>query len=219
VGCWPARGPAVSLSAQETPQEPVDVIDVVLDIYPCSLPPAYELPLYRELTRRAPWLAGDPLVAVHPVRGARTGEGGLLLGGRAKLVIRCPRDKLCKASVLEGATLTVAGVLVKLGTGTFKRLQHAPTLYSARVVTGHEDESTFMAQVESEIAALSVRASMIAGRRSEVANEGRTYAAWSLALHDLSKDASLALQARGLGILHEVGCGILHPAKTISLDD
>lgn len=209
----------MSPSSQEGAQGPIDVIDVVLDIAPCSLPPAFELPLYRELTRRAPWLANDPLVGVHPVRGARTGDGGLLLGGRAKLVIRCPRDKLCKASVLEGATLTVEGVAIKLGAGTFKRLQHAPTLYSSRVVTGHEDEAAFMAQLEAEVAALAVRASMIAGRRSEVATNGRQYAAWSLAVHDLSKDASLALQARGLGILHEVGCGILHPAKTISLDD
>lgn len=209
----------MSLSSQEGAQGPIDVIDVVLDIAPCSLPPAFELPLYRELTRRAPWLADDPLVGVHPVRGARTSDGGLLLGGRAKLVIRCPRDKLCKASVLEGATLTVEGVAIKLGAGTFKRLQHAPTLYSSKVVTGHEDEAEFMARLEAEVSALSVRASMIAGRRSEVVKDGRAYAAWSLALHDLSKDASLTLQARGLGILHEVGCGILHPAKTISLDD
>lgn len=209
----------MSLSAQDTAPGTVDVIDVVLDIAPCSLPRGYELPLYLELIRRAPWLADDPLVGVHPVRGPRTAEGGLLLGARGKLVIRCPRDKLCKASVLEGATLDVEGVAVRLGSGTFKRLQHAPTLYSPKVVTGHDEEAPFMAQLESEITALAVRASLIAGRRSHVDKDGRRYAAWSLAVHDLSKDASLALQAQGLGLLHEIGCGILHPAKTISLDD
>lgn len=207
------------MSERDGEDAKADVIDIVLDVAPCSLPPGYELALFRELTRKAPWLASDPRVGVHPMRGNRLDNGGLLLGGRAKLTVRCPRDMLCKASVIEGAKLSVDGVEVKLGAGTFKRLQHAPTLYSPRVVTGHEDEASFTSQLEAEVSALGVRASLIAGRRSEVIRDGRRYAAWSLAVHDLNRDASLALQSAGLGLLHDVGCGILQPAKTISLTD
>jgi len=207
------------VSARDAEEAKGDVIDIVLDVEPCSLPPGFELALFRELTRKAPWLATDPRVGVHPMRGNRLNDGGLLLGGRAKLTVRCPRDMLCKASVIEGAKLSVDGVEVKLGAGTFRRLQHAPTLYSPRVVTGHEEEVAFTKQLEAEVAALGVRASLIAGRRSDVIRDGRRYAAWSLALHDLNREASLALQSAGLGLLRDVGCGILQPAKTISLTD
>lgn len=207
------------MSERDAEDAKADVVDIVLDVAPCSLPPGFELALYRELTRKAPWLADDPRVGVHPMRGNRLDNGGLLLGGRAKLTIRCPRDKLCRASVIEGATLSIEGVAVKLGAGTFRRLQHAPTLYSPRVVTGHDDEVPFTAQLESEVAALGIRASLIAGRRSEVVRDGKRFTAWSLAVHDLNREASLALQSAGLGLLHDVGCGILQPAKTISLTD
>jgi len=55
--------------------------------------------------------------------------------------------------------------------------------------------------------------------RTCVTREGRDYAAWSVAVHDLAPEASLALQRSGLGTLHDMGCGILAPHKTITTSD
>lgn len=210
--------PTVPASATTPPagSAGVDMVDVILDLEAERLPPGFELPLFREVARIVPWIADEPAAGIHPLRGNRAADGSLLVARRAKLVIRLPREKVCAASVLEQSALSVAGTPLRLGQGTYRRLQPAATLYSPRVVTGDDDEIAFTDRIAAEIEALGVRASLICGRRSSVARAGRDYAAWSLAVHHLAADASIALQRAGLGLLHDVGCGILVPHKTIT---
>ena len=207
------RDPAPAACAPE--EAPIDIVDVILDLDAPALPAGYEPALFQEIARLVPWIAHEPRAGIHPVRGVRCADGSLLVAKRTKLVIRMPRDKICAASVLEGASLAVAGVPVRIGQGTFRRLQASATLYSPRVVTGDEDEAAFVATLERELDRLAVRGRLLCGRRASIAREGRDVAAWSVAVHDLASEHSLALQRQGLGLLREVGCGILAPHKTI----
>jgi CRISPR-associated protein Cas6 len=196
-----------------------DMVDVILDLVAERLPPDFEPALFREVARIVPWIARESAAGIHPVRGNRAADGSLLIARRAKLVIRLPRDKVCAASVLEQATLAVNGTPLRLGQGTYRRLQAAQTLYSPRVVTGDDDEVAFTETIEAEIRRLGVRGSLICGRRTRIAREGRELAAWSLAIHGLAAEASLVLQHAGLGSHRDIGCGILVPHKTIHTYD
>ncbi len=198
---------------------PVDVVDVILDMKVPSLPRGFEEPLFREVARLLPWLPGLAGAGIHPMRGTPEAGGGLLFAHRAKLVIRLPREKVCAASVLEGASLSVEGAQLRLGQGTYRRLQAAATLYSPRVVTGDADESAFLARIEAEMAGLGARGRLLCGRRTTFAAAGAPEAAWSLAVHDLPAADSLTLQRHGLGRLRHLGCGIFVPHKTIQTAD
>lgn len=198
---------------------PADVVDVILDLQVPALPQGFEEPLFREVARLLPWLPGLAGAGIHPLRGTPDGSGGLLVANRAKLVIRLPREKVCAASVLEGASLTVEGARLRLGQGTYRRLQAAATLHSARVVTGDADEAAFLARIEDEMAGLGVRGRLLCGRRTAFTAGGAPETAWSLAVHDLPAADSLVLQRSGLGRMRHLGCGILVPHKTIQTAD
>jgi CRISPR-associated protein Cas6 len=203
---------AAAPAAAATPE----MVDVAFDLSAPALPAGFEWPLYLAVSTLAPWIADSPQAGVHPLRGSRLADGGLLVARRAKLMVRMPRDRVCAASVLEGAALEVAGTTVRVGQGTFRKFRPAPTLYSPRVVMGAEQEDAFCARVESALERLAIRRAFLCGRRVEVIFDGRTHAAFSVAVHGLDEAQSLLLQAAGLGSGHPVGCGLFVPHKTIA---
>ena len=192
-----------------------EMVDVVFDLSASVLPEGYEWPLYEAIAKRAPWIAESPHAGIHPIRGARSAGGILFVARRAKLVVRMPRDRVCAASVLEGAVLDIGAATVKLGQGSFRRFQPAATLYSQRVVLGESEEKAFVARVAAELGGLEIRRPFLCGRRVDVRFEDRTHAAFSVAVHDLGDAQSLLLQRAGLGLARAVGCGLFVPHKTI----
>lgn len=199
--------------------QPVEVVDVVLDLEAPTLPAGFEPALWQAIEKLVPWIAQEPLAGIHPVRGVRCADGSLLVSKRTKLVIRMPRSRICAASVLERAKLAVGGASVRLGQGTYRRLLPSATLYSPRVVTGDEDEAAFVASLDRELDRLAVRGRLLCGRRSVISGKERDFTAWSVAVHELAGEDSLLLQRNGLGLLHDLGCGILAPHKTIHTAD
>lgn len=196
---------------------PPEMVDVAFDLGPVSgsLPEGFEWPLYREVSRLAPWLDDSPHAGIHPLRGTRMGDGGLLLARRAKLVVRMPRDRVCAASVLERAQLDLGGVVATVGQGTFRKLRAAATLYSPFVVLGESEESSFSERVSEELRRLDIHNRFLCGRRTDVRIGGRHHAAFSVAVHGLGEFHSLLLQHAGLGRGHAVGCGLFVPHKAI----
>ena len=179
------------------------------------LPAGFEWPLYRAVSQLAPWIADCVQAGIHPLRGVHAPDGGLLVARRAKLVVRMPRDRVCAASVLEGAVLELDGARIRVGDGTFRKLQPAATVYSPRVAFGATDEAAFGACVGEALRALGVDRPFICGKRVDVAFERGAEPAFSLAVHDLTDAQSLLLQRAGLGVGQAVGCGLFVPHKTI----
>lgn len=194
----------------------VDMVDIAFDFSAQALPAGFEWPLYLAVAELAPWIADSPHAGVHPLRGSRLADGGLLVARRAKLTVRMPRDRACSASVLEGATLALGRASARVGQGTFRKFRPSPTLYSPRVVLGADQEDAFCAGVESALDRLAIRRSFLCGRRVEVMFDGRAHAAFSVAVHGLDEAQSLLLQAAGLGAGRSVGCGLFVPHKTIT---
>jgi len=193
-----------------------EMVDVAFGFSAPGLPVDHEWPLYREVARRVPWMRAFAGAGIHPLRGPRGPDGVLLLARRAKLTLRMPRERVCAASALEDAVLDVCGIEVRIGRGTMRAFDPAPTLYAARVVTGDEDEAAFSAGIAAELAALGAARNFICGRRALVRMEASAVPAFSVAVHGLAGDASLRLQNLGLGQGRAIGCGLLVPHKTIT---
>ncbi|MGE5617178.1 MAG: type I-MYXAN CRISPR-associated protein Cas6/Cmx6 [Bacillota bacterium] len=208
-----ARAVGAALQAVSNPLP--EMVDVVFDLSATILPDGYEWPLYQAIAKRASWMADSPYSGIHPIRGTRSSGGILFVAKRAKLAIRMPRDRVCAASILEGAVLDLGAATVRLGQGTFRRFRPAPTLYAARVTTGEADEGAFSERVGAELDALDIPRLFLCGRRADVMFEDRLQAAFSVAVHGLSDPQSLLLQRAGLGIARAVGCGVFVPHKTI----
>lgn len=204
------------LGAVAASSSPPEMVDVVFDLAARALPAGFEWPLYLAISALAPWIADSPHAGVHPLRGTRIADGGLLLARRAKLVVRMPRDRVCAASVLEGATLDLGVATVKVGQGTFRKFRSAPTLYSPRVAMGADEEDAFCVRVGAALELLAVRRPFLCGRRVEVDFDGHTHKAFSVAVHGLDDAQSLLLQRVGLGAGRHVGCGLFVPHKTIT---
>lgn len=193
-----------------------DMVDVVLDIAATgSMPVGFEWPLYQGIVRLAPWLEDSPHAGILPLRGARLADGALLLARRAKLVVRMPRDRVCAASVLEGAALDLGGTRLTIGHGTFRKLRTTSTLYSPRVALGESDEAAFSRRLAGELRRLRIDRPFLCGRRVDVEFEQKPQPAYGVAVHGLSDAESLLLQAAGLGRGHAVGCGLFVPHKAI----
>ncbi|MDD5058126.1 MAG: type I-MYXAN CRISPR-associated protein Cas6/Cmx6 [Sideroxydans sp.] len=193
---------------------PAEMIDVVFEIGGGTLPFSYPFQLWEELTRLMPLLCEHEQVGVIPLRMAHSNEG-MLLPKRAKLVLRLPKELAAASAVLEQQQLSVAGCELFLGSSKTRTIQHYPTLH-AQLVTGTENEIAFMAEVESALSAMGVRANLICGRFHTLAGNNRSVSGYSLVLHDLAPEGSLRVQYAGLGKERQFGCGIFEPHKVIS---
>jgi CRISPR-associated protein Cas6 len=190
------------------------MIDVVFDISGETLQTTYPYDLWKELTNLVPQLEGNEEIGVIPLRMAESKEG-MLLPKRAKLAIRLPQGLVDIVSGLAQKQLHIAGSKIQLGSCKTRPILHYPTLH-AQLVTGAEDEVSFMAEVESALAAMGVDAQLICGRRRTLADGDRAIRGYSLVLHDLKPEGSLRVQYAGLGKERRFGCGIFVPYKVIS---
>jgi CRISPR-associated protein Cas6 len=161
-----------------------------------------------------PRLKEDESIGVIPLRTAESNEG-MLLPKRAKLILRLPLALADLVSGLAQQQLQVAGTPIQLGSCKTRRIQHYPTLH-AHLVTGAEDEITFVAEVETALSAMGVSAKLICGRYHTLSYGGREISGFSLVLHDLTPEGSLRVQYTGLGNERRFGCGIFVPYKVIS---
>jgi CRISPR-associated protein Cas6 len=191
-----------------------EMIDVVFEISGGTLPASYPYALWGEISRLIPQLEEHENVGVIPLRMAESMQG-MLLPKRAKLVLRLPLELAGVVSVLTQKQLRVAGIEMQLGSCKTRPIQHYPTLH-AHLVTGAEDEVMFVAEVESALAAMNVKASLICGKRHSLKDGEREIRGYSLVLHDLTPEGSLRVQYAGLGKERRFGCGIFVPYKVIS---
>ncbi|MGE5336633.1 MAG: type I-MYXAN CRISPR-associated protein Cas6/Cmx6 [Gemmatimonadota bacterium] len=175
----------------------------------------YPFALCAALLDVLPWLGSEPHAGVHPLRGATACSEGLLLGGRTRLVLRAPAARAEECTRLQGRLLEVPAPL-HVGNVTRRELLPYPVLHARLVVTGSEDEASFVGDIESEIEQLQIDCEIIVGRRGEVRLGVQRAAGFSLMLHGLSPEHSLRAQEHGLGLHRMLGCGLFVPHKSVA---
>lgn len=192
------------------------VVDLVFSIQGAGLPRDNRFALMREIVRCLPWFEAEVGTGIHPVKSARGNDGQLLLGRRAKLVLRLPEGRVAAAAALEGQVLDVAGSVLHVGAAHVRSLLPFGTLYAHFVVSESDDELVFLAGVAGELERLRTPCKFVCGRRQTLYAAERQLEGYSLMLHDLSPEHSLLLQQVGIGRERRLGCGILVPHKAVA---
>ena len=206
-----------------------DVTDLAFTITCRSLPLDHAWALSQAIRRALPWWFSDPLAGLHLIHGAESGNGwhrndagdGLLyLTRRTRLVLRLPRARVADAqAALQGCTLDVAGFPLTVGEAAERPLRHHPALYARHIVSDPADEEkVFLAAAVRELQLMAVQfKKMLAGKLSVLATPEGPCTTRSLMVADLTPEAALELQRRGLGVQRTLGCGVFVPCKTIGV--
>lgn len=190
-----------------------DAVDVAFPVAGITLPGDYAFALARAVVERLPWLESDPAAGIHPLRGAPTDYGVMLLPRRAKLMLRLRRNRVHDALTLGGQLLEIGGSTLEVGAGSVRELRPHGALYAHLVATGCDEEEPFLAGVAERLGAIKAKCAVICGRRRSVHAADRDIVGFGLMLHDLAPEHSLLLQCVGLGDERKLGCGILVPHR------
>ena len=190
--------------------------DIQFELKGHALPLDHAWALYQGLLTIAPWLAEEENLGIHPIQGADTGGGEMILNHRAKLVVRSPAGRLDDLVQLSGRSFMVGGHTLTLGKSKIKPLtQHTP-LYAHTVCTGSEDEQTFTRDILRELDAMNITTRFICGRPQKFFDGEKIATGYSLMLHGLPIEHAIRVQQQGLGLHRKLGCGIFIPHKSIT---
>ena len=191
------------------------VSDVYLTLHGSTVPVDHAYPLFCELTRLLPWIGDEAMLGIHAIRGAMNGQDELVLNHRTKLVVRCPAWRLNELPKLAGQTIHIGQQSLTLGEGKIKSLSRYSPLYAHCVVTGHADEKDFSREVLQLLTEKGIDSRFICGKQQSIFDGKEMVAGYSLLLHSLPLEHSLALQQQGFGLYRKLGCGIFIPHKSI----
>lgn len=191
-----------------------DLVDLAFPVLGRTLARDHRWLLVQALAERLPWLADEPMAAVHPVNTVHGSDETALLSARARLRLRLPRGRADAAGVLAGAELQIGADTLRLGTPTLRELLPHTTLYAHFVDGATTDEAAFLQAVRHQLDDLGTAAHCVCGRAGVVRGPEGPLQGYSLLLHGLRAAASLRVQQAGLGAHRLLGCGMFVPHKS-----
>lgn len=189
--------------------------DVAIAISGETIDAGYAVSLYQALAQQLQWLEGEPAAGVFSIRGLSQTAGGLMIGGRTRVVLRVPAERVADCERLHGHCVALPQP-VRFGAASARDLLPFPVLYAHLVITGAETESEFLADVQAELKSLDVDCDVIVGRRGELQIGRRRESGYSLMLHGLTPEESTLMQEHGLGRHRKLGCGLFVPHKSVA---
>lgn len=190
--------------------------DAHLELRGTRMPADHGYLLFRELLHLLPWIEDETLLGIHPVHGADSGAGELILNRRAKLVVRCPTSRLDELTKLNGRTIHLEGQELVIGACKVKPLSRYTPLYAHCVVTGSVDEREFTLDIMRMLSQLDINSRFICGKRQQLFDGQNAVSGYSLLLHSLPLEHAIHMQQQGLGAHRKLGCGIFIPHKSIA---
>jgi CRISPR-associated protein Cas6 len=191
------------------------MVDLLFEVEGDTLAADYAYALYRAVARVLPWLESEPGAGIHPLKGAPTDRGTLLVSRRSRLILRLPAARVPEAERLTGETLDIAGAPLRVGPSRSRELMPFATLYARFVTTGSIEEQAFLQDVAALLEGLGTRCKFMCGKSRQATTGEGGIAGFSVMLHEVLLDESVELQERGLGGGRMLGCGMLVPHKSI----
>ncbi len=179
-----------------------------------TLPTDHGYALFAAFSRLLPEAHDSDWLAVATLPGLARGDGTLQLDPQAALKLRLPQDRVPLVLKLAGKRLNIGGHDLRLGAPQIFLLQPAPALY-ARLVTIKKftEPEPFLDAVCRKLDELGIKGEPTLGPRRVVRVGNHTIVGFALAVHELSDEASLVLQERGMGGRRHVGCGFFTPIE------
>lgn len=202
-----------------------------------QLPADHGYLVYSAISRSTPSLHAVDWLAIELVSGFPSGHGLINLPERgASLHLRIPADNYRDVLPLSGRRLDIGGHQIRLGLPAARPLEPAGSLY-ARVVTikTFTEAEPFIEAVKRKLDSFGVssrvelpRDEQGRYRRRIVTIHGKSVVGFSVAVHDLSDEDSLVLQAGAVKLIapedgsikwqsifsrRAMGCGIFNPIE------
>jgi CRISPR-associated endonuclease/helicase Cas3 len=209
-----------------------ELVDVGFPVRGAELPADHGYLLFSALCEAIPRLSHEPGWALLPVDGQREGDRGIRLGPGSMVQLRLPVRELGEALALTGRDLSIGLDRVHLGMARVRPLSPSPRLRSAAVtIPGCSSEGPrgtavdgFRASLRRELAALPLGQSVDSidihvGEQKLLRARVRTVVAHVVELSGLRSQASLCIQAHGLGARRHMGAGVFLPVADPLLAD
>ena len=190
--------------------------DIQFDLKANLLPVDHGYALFLALVELMPWIADEEMLGIHPIQGAKLGDGNMMVGRRCKLVIRAPRIRAAELMKLTGKAFTLNGHAFTVGNAKLRSLSWHTPLYAYCVTTGSSDERAFASDIIRLLDELKIDSRFICGKRQTLTTAQGTEYGYSLMLHGLPIEHALQIQQEGLGTNRKLGCGIFIPHKSIT---
>lgn len=167
--------------------------------------------LYAAISHLIPEVHEADWLALDTVPGIARGDGTTQLDPHSRLRMRLPQERIPLLLKLAGKQLCVNGQAIRLGTPEINLLQPCPALY-ARIVTikGFTEPELFTDAVRRKLNERAICGEVAIGPRRVLQVGSHKIVGFSLAIHELSDEASLQLQAEGLGGRRKMGCGFFN---------
>lgn len=182
-----------------------------------TIPADHGYLLYAALSRQLPWLHESLDAAVHPIRGRQIGDRRMALQDFSRVTIRADVDSVGHLPPLSGSQINLAGTTLLLGVPELRQLS-AETDLRSRIVAiklSHSPtvpEDAFRKALSDQLHALDVTpGEIVVGPRRTMQVKGRQIVGYEVCLNGLSPDASLRVQAHGLGGRRRMGAGVFVP--------
>jgi len=196
-------------------QHAASVRDAQFDLIGQELPEDHGQVLYEALLAHLPWLDEIQTAGIHPIHGASSGHGTLVINRRAKLLMRLPIPQLAQAQTLVGKSMDLGFGPIKIGDLKEKPLTPFNYLYSPFVDMGTTDEALFLDKARASLEEMGIQGGLIPGKQRKMHTPEGDIGGYSLMLHDVSLAHSITIQERGIGGNRLRGCGIFVPHKSI----
>ncbi len=192
----------------------VEVVDVVFPLHGHAVARDHAQALRQALMTVWPWLKGDKVAAIHPIKLVPGNETSGLLSQRTCLVLRVASDRVDALTAAAGMRLELLGQPLQLGQPQLRPLRPHSAMYAYRVAAQGPDEVAFMAQVECDLRRLGITAARVCGKHQCLQLPDRMLHGFSLLLHEMTPQHALQLQQQGLGEQRLLGCGVFVPHRS-----
>lgn len=193
--------------------------DLQFDLEGHCIPADHGQSLHDALLACLPELGGLAELGVHPITGAPSGiddNDTLLLNRRTKLFLRLPSERVEQAKKLSGCHLETRVGPLKIGSAKLRPLLPFAELHSPLVILNGGEELGFMEEARQLLGSLGIHGvGLICNKRRTISTTDGEASGFGLMIHGLSPTQSLLLQERGLGTMHERGCGVFVPHKSV----
>ena len=197
--------------------------------------------LYGAVTSVVPALHGSsgdgPAYAIHPIRGQKQHGRELELLPESHLTIRISHEHVRLLLPLAGKTVRLGATSLRIGVPAVHSLVPAPILQThLAIIKGFVEPVGFLESVKRQLAAAAIDATaQLLAHSTEGRFERRTSGSdgpvrrtlrvrdkeivgFAVRVSGLGPDASLALQASGIGGRQHFGCGVLNPLGGVFAD-
>lgn len=190
------------------------MVDLWFPIVGKTLPSDHGYAFYGALCQALPELHEAEWWGLHTVRGTRSMAGVITLSKMPRVGLRMPAERIASVLPLAGQRVDVAGHRIGLGAPTVEALVPQIAL-SARITTIKPflKPEPFKLAAEKQLAELEVAGKVSLGARKVVRIGGRQVVGFSVRVSELAPDASLRLQAKGIGGRRRMGCGVFRRSE------